>query len=113
MSNQDEIKNDNKELDTTDESKNTSPEQDIEIIYKKEKNPILKFLLGFVIFLVIAYFTLFITGFIMGWMGIHPPTIDNNVFVNQWEKATGNEQNEQNEPSSELETKPSEEKNNS
>lgn len=107
MSDQDEEKSNNNELDTADETINDntpeSTDDDVEIIYKKEKNPIVKFLLGFLIFVVIAYIILFITGFVMGWMGINPPTLDNEVLTNQWEKVTGEGDNT--EPPSELEKK--------
>lgn len=128
MSNQDETKNDNKKLDATDEhinnesseetepyeenlnskkentSKNNDDDQDVEIIYKKERNPIVKFLLGFLIFVITAYVLLFATGFIMGWMGMRPPSLDNNVIVNQWEKATG-QTDDETEPPSEVQKK--------
>lgn len=127
MSNQDETKNDNKKLDATDEhinnesskrvesneesvSKNSDTDQDVEIIYKKERNPIVKFLLGFLIFVITAYILLFATGFIMGWMGMRPPSLDNNVIINQWEKATG-QTDDETEPPSEVQKKTPDNKN--
>lgn len=80
-----------------------STDDDVEIIYKKEMNPILKLFIGFTVFTVIAVIGLFIAGFTMGLMGINPPTIDNNVITNQWEKATGT--GEESEPPSELQKK--------
>lgn len=62
------------------------------IIYKKERNPVLKFAIGFVVFLVIAFVTLYAVGFTMGLMRIEPPNLDSNVVTNKWAELTGEEQ---------------------
>lgn len=65
--------------------------EEIVIIRKKERNPIIKFIVGFLVFLVVAYVTLFAIGFTMGLMRIKPPTIDENVWQNKWSEVTGND----------------------
>lgn len=76
-----------------------STEEEI-VIYKKERNPVLKFVIGFVIFLVLAFITLYAVGFTMGLMRIEPPNLDSEVFTNKWAELTGEEQSD---PPNELE----------
>jgi len=92
------------DLETYDDSKSSIKEESVEkdddnsedeeivIIYKKERNPIVKFVLGFVSFVVIAYVSLFAIGFTMGLMKIQPPNIDEQVLSNKWSELTGNEE---------------------
>lgn len=76
-----------------------STEEEI-VIYKKERNPVLKFVIGFVIFLVIVFVTLYAVGFTMGLMKIEPPNLDSEVFTNKWAELTGEEESA---PPNELE----------
>lgn len=66
--------------------------EEIVIIRKKERNPIIKFVIGFFVFLIVAYVTLFAIGFTMGLMRMKPPTIDENVWQNKWSEVTGNDE---------------------
>lgn len=81
---------------------NLSTDDDVVFIHKKERNPIVKFLIGFVIFVVSAFIVLFAVGFMMGLMGKEVPTLDSQVLQNKWEDVTGGE-SEPTEPPSELE----------
>lgn len=67
------------------------PEEET-VIYKKERNPVLKFVIGFFVFLVLAFVTLYAVGFTMGLMRIEPPNLDSDVVTNKWAELTGEEQ---------------------
>lgn len=95
-----EHKDEETNVDEIDDSaEEVSTEEEI-VIYKKERNPVLKFVIGFVIFLVLAFITLYAVGFTMGLMKIEPPNLDSDVVTNKWAELTGEEQSD---PPNELE----------
>lgn len=77
--------------------KNIEEDEEIVVVYKKERNPIIKFILGFVAFLLVAYVALFAIGFTMGLMKIEPPNMDPQVATNKWEEITGKKEETPNE----------------
>lgn len=69
------------------------------IIYKKERNPFVKFAIKFVVIFSIFIALLFGIGFVMGLSNYRPPTLDFRTVENQWNRIT----NKDSQPPSELE----------
>lgn len=75
----------------------------VKTVYRKE-NIVKKIVIGFTVFIFGGFFLLLGIGFIMGMMGVKPPTINWDAVTNQIDKTLNNgEVNEP--PGSELDPK--------
>lgn len=88
--------------ETIDDKTDVEISEDEDVIYETEKNPVIKIAIWFFGTIVGISVILFIIGFIMGWNGIRPPSIDSNVIQNQWDKVTSQTESPQPSSSSEL-----------
>lgn len=78
-------------LTTSENTTDTTDSDEPQIVYLKAKNPFLSILLKFSIGTVGFILVLFIIGFVMGMLGVNPPSMDWNVVNGQIDKITGKE----------------------